>query len=123
MKFLTLILALSISSVAHAERTNLHCDAVFQCPNGCWGVTQALKFESKTVVIVDHPVVWMDLELMEGQWLIEKETDSRIFFRRNISDIEMVGSLNRYTGELILHNESWMEDGRWKTYSPRKNAM
>jgi len=81
------------------------------------GVEKNFNLELKGLVTIDRPIIHMDFQPMWGEWIIRKEDDSKVFFRRNVSDVEMVGSLHRYTGELIAHNQSFFEqDGTSSFY-------
>ena len=117
MKRLIPILLLLASSVAYGEKVGLLCEGVIECPAGCWGSHKNLNLELKGLVTIDRPIIHMDFEPMWGEWIIEKEDDSQVFFRRNISNVEMVGSLHRYTGELIAQNQSFFKkDGTRTAY-------
>lgn len=115
MKRLILILLLLVCGVAYGEKVDLVCEGVIECPAGCWGSKTNLNLELKGLVTIDRPIIHMDFEPMWGEWIIRKEDDSKVFFQRNISDVEMVGSLHRYTGELITHNQSYFEKDGTRT--------
>ena len=40
-----------------------------------------------------------------GEFLISKVTDERVLFFAPFSELEFEGGINRYTGELIVHNK------------------
>ena len=78
-------------------------------------ISKNFNLELKGLATIKRPIIHMDFEPMWGEWIIGEEDDSKVFFRRNVSDVVMVGSLHRYTGELIAHNQSFFEKGGTRT--------
>ena len=117
MKRLIPILFLLVSGVVQAQKVDLVCEGLIECPAGCWGSVPDLKTELKGLVTIDRPLIDMDFEPIWVPWRIYKETDSRVYFKSLQSGVMMVGSLHRYTGKLIAYNETFFEkDGTNTVY-------
>ena len=111
MNRILILLAMLVVGNLQAQQVNLVCEGQMECPEGCWGSDRDLKRELDGLVTVEDTEIFIDFQPMSGTWAITKKEDSQIQFSALRSGIMMVGSLHRYTGELIAHNESFQSDG------------
>ena len=118
MKHIYIFLCLFlISSGAVSEGKKFLCEGLLECPNGCLGSVKNLEVRLDGQMLVDRPFIKIEIDPFLGmEWTINKEDDERVYFSGNNSGVNMIGSVHRYTGELIAHNDSAIKGGKLNIY-------
>ena len=100
---LAAVVAMLASTSAVAAPISLTCQGKFTCHGDSCGVP-SIEVDSATVIFnPDNSSFRVSGAVLDGLYRITKTDDMRYSFRGTLSNEKMYGSLNRYSGELILH--------------------